>query len=177
MRIGGGTLLAVAAWVAGADAYAGVTSRPCVGRRSSLVMSSKEDAESDGRLLEALFGGTPEAQAAMEMDPDVASHMKLRISEDGRPVLLRFVYVDELSCIGCTYCADVARSTFYMNEDAGRARVYNQHGDEPEIVQEAIDSCPVTSATTADAARPTLSRAASLVRRSTASASWITRTS
>lgn len=77
------------------------------------------------------------------MDPDVASHMKLRVDDEGKPILLRFVYVDELTCIGCTYCAEVARSTFYMNEDAGRARVFNQHGDEPLVVQEAIDSCPV----------------------------------
>jgi len=105
--------------------------------------AAKEDAASDARILEALFGGTPEAQAAIDMDPEVASHMKLRTDEDGNPVLLRFVFVDEMTCIGCTYCAEVARSTFYMNEEAGRARVFNQHGDEPAVVQEAIDSCPV----------------------------------
>jgi len=53
------------------------------------------------------------------------------------------VYVDEPACIGCTFCATTARSTFYMNEDAGRARVFNQGGDDPEVVQEAIDTCPV----------------------------------
>ena len=108
-----------------------------------MASKGEADAESDGRLLEALFGGAPEAQEALDMDPDVASHMKLRVDDEGKPILLRFVYVDELTCIGCTYCAEVARSTFYMNEDAGRARVFNQHGDEPLVVQEAIDSCPV----------------------------------
>ncbi len=114
-------------------------------RRSPVRMASKEeeDRASDERLMEALFGDSPEAQAERDNDPDVPSHAKLRVDADGKPLLMRFVYVDELTCIGCTYCAEVARSTFYMNEDAGRARVFNQHGDEPEVVQEAIDSCPV----------------------------------
>ena len=32
-------------------------------------------------------------------------------------------YVDETTCIGCKNCALVARSTFYMEDDLGRARV------------------------------------------------------
>ena len=107
------------------------------------LSEEEEDRASDQRLLDALFGNSPEALSYRDMDPDVPSHAKLRVDEDGRPLLLRFVYVDELTCIGCTYCAEVARSTFYMNEDAGRARVFNQHGDDPMVVQEAIDSCPV----------------------------------
>ena len=107
------------------------------------LSEEEEDRASDQRLLDALFGDSPEAQSYRDMDPDVPSHAKLRVDEDGRPLLLRFVYVDELTCIGCTFCAEVARSTFYMNEDAGRARVFNQHGDDPMVVQEAIDSCPV----------------------------------
>ena len=72
--------------------------------------------------------------------PLAPSHMQLDYGEDGQPLQLRFVYVDEVSCIGCTYCAEVARDTFYMNEDAGRARVYAQGVDDPETVAEAIDS-------------------------------------
>ena len=53
------------------------------------------------------------------------------------------LWVDELSCIGCTWCADVARSTFRMERDAyGTARVIQQGGDPPETVAEAIDCCP-----------------------------------
>lgn len=53
------------------------------------------------------------------------------------------LWVDELSCIGCTWCADVARSTFRMESDAhGTARVIQQGGDSPEVVEEAIDCCP-----------------------------------
>ncbi|OAB61414.1 ferredoxin [Leptolyngbya valderiana BDU 20041] len=53
------------------------------------------------------------------------------------------VYVDEVTCIGCKHCAHVARNTFYIEPDYGRARVVNQDGDSEEIVQEAIDTCPV----------------------------------
>jgi len=55
----------------------------------------------------------------------------------------RFVYVDELECIGCTHCATTARNTFFMEEDHGRARVFKQDGDTEDLVAEAIDTCPV----------------------------------
>ncbi|AOX02778.1 MULTISPECIES: ferredoxin [Moorena] len=53
------------------------------------------------------------------------------------------VYVDEITCIGCKHCAHVARNTFYMEEDHGRSRVFRQDGDSEEVIQEAIDTCPV----------------------------------
>ncbi len=53
------------------------------------------------------------------------------------------VYVDEISCIGCTHCAHVARNTFYIEPDYGRARVIRQDGDSEALVQEAMDTCPV----------------------------------
>lgn len=106
-------------------------------------MQSKDvlDAESNDRLMAALFAD--EDEVTDERSKDVPSHQQLDLDDDGDPLLLRFVYVDEPSCIGCTFCADVARNTFYMNEDAGRARVFYQGGDDPEVVQEAIDTCPV----------------------------------
>ena len=53
------------------------------------------------------------------------------------------VWVDESTCIGCTYCNSVACNTFSMEPDMGRARVFRQDGDTTEIIQEAIDTCPV----------------------------------
>jgi ferredoxin len=53
------------------------------------------------------------------------------------------VYVDELRCIGCTHCAHVARNTFYIEPDYGRARVIRQEGDSEALIKEAIDTCPV----------------------------------
>lgn len=53
------------------------------------------------------------------------------------------VYVDEITCIGCLHCAHVARNTFYIEPDYGRSRVIRQDGDSEELIQEAIDTCPV----------------------------------
>tara|TARA_Y100001970_G_C13697458_1_gene585490 strand:- start:148 stop:534 length:387 start_codon:yes stop_codon:yes gene_type:complete len=53
------------------------------------------------------------------------------------------VWVDESVCIGCRYCGNVASNTFIMEERFGRARVARQDGDNTEIIQEAIDTCPV----------------------------------
>jgi ferredoxin len=53
------------------------------------------------------------------------------------------VYVDEITCIGCKHCAHVAHNTFYIEPDYGRSRVIRQDGDTEEIIQEAIDTCPV----------------------------------
>lgn len=53
------------------------------------------------------------------------------------------VYVDEITCIGCLHCAHVARNTFYIEPDYGRSRVIRQEGDKEEVIQEAIDTCPV----------------------------------
>ena len=95
-------------------------------------MVSREDAESNARLMGALFGSAEEAADAAEHDQSVSSHLKVHRDEDGDLVQLRFVYVDEVDCIGCTYCAGVARNTFFMEEEAGRARAFLQGGDDPE---------------------------------------------
>jgi ferredoxin len=63
--------------------------------------------------------------------------------ELGGMVRQRGVYVDEPTCIGCLNCAHVARNTFYIEPDHGRSRVIRQDGDSEELVQEAIDTCPV----------------------------------
>uniref|UniRef100_A0A7N0TIV5 Uncharacterized protein n=2 Tax=Kalanchoe fedtschenkoi TaxID=63787 RepID=A0A7N0TIV5_KALFE len=51
-------------------------------------------------------------------------------------------FVDEFSCIGCKNCANLAPDVFGIEEDFGRARVHRQCGN-PDLVQQAIDSCPV----------------------------------
>ncbi len=63
--------------------------------------------------------------------------------ELGGVVRQRGVYVDEVTCIGCKHCAHVARNTFYIEPDYGRSRVIRQDGDADEVIQEAIDTCPV----------------------------------
>jgi ferredoxin len=53
------------------------------------------------------------------------------------------VYVDEITCIGCKHCSHVARNTFYIEPDYGRSRVVRQDGDSEDVIQEAMDTCPV----------------------------------
>ncbi|MBW4646925.1 MAG: ferredoxin [Goleter apudmare HA4340-LM2] len=63
--------------------------------------------------------------------------------ELGGLVRQKGVYVDEITCIGCKHCAHVARNTFYIEPDYGRSRVVRQDADAQEVIQEAIDTCPV----------------------------------
>ena len=53
------------------------------------------------------------------------------------------IWVDEARCIGCRYCAHVATNTFIVDEEYGRSRAVRQDGDSLDILQEAIDTCPV----------------------------------
>ena len=75
---------------------------------------------------------------------EVESHTMVEIDEEtGEPLRSQHVYVDEHTCIGCTNCAMIAQSTFFMNPEHGRARVFQQWGDDEETIQIAIETCPV----------------------------------
>ena len=84
----------------------------------------------------------PEA-SAREPNKEDPSHWHISLLDDGEPAAARFVYVDEHTCIGCTHCTHVAKCTFFLEDDFGRARVFNQEGDSDDAVMEAIDTCPV----------------------------------
>lgn len=74
----------------------------------------------------------------------VESHTRVPIDEEtGEPIRSQMVYVDEHTCIGCTNCAMIAQSTFFMHSEHGRARVFQQWGDDDETIQIAIETCPV----------------------------------
>ena len=53
------------------------------------------------------------------------------------------VWVDASVCIGCRDCAHVATNTFVIEKYLGRSRAIRQDGDSIELVQEAIETCPV----------------------------------
>jgi len=80
-----------------------------------------------------------------EIDPsEVESHTTVERDEDTNELIRsQMVYVDEHSCIGCTNCAMIAQSTFFMHEEHGRARVFQQWGDDDETIAIAIETCPV----------------------------------
>lgn len=74
----------------------------------------------------------------------VESHTTAEKDEEtGELVRTQMVYVDEHTCIGCTNCAMIAQSTFFMHSEHGRARVFQQWGDDDETIQIAIQTCPV----------------------------------
>jgi len=74
----------------------------------------------------------------------VESHTKVPRDEDtGEPIRNQAVYVDEHACIGCYNCAVVADNTFFMEEEHGRARVFEQWGDDDDTIACAIETCPV----------------------------------
>ncbi|HEY9737340.1 MAG TPA: ferredoxin [Trichocoleus sp.] len=99
------------------------------------------------------FAGIPEGSdsptAPTGLEPELGGLLRHQENRTGfEPELgglfrQKGVYVDEIACIGCKHCAHIARNTFYMEPDHGRSRVYNQDGDTDEVIQEAIDTCPV----------------------------------
>lgn len=92
---------------------------------------SPDDSARSG--LEPELGGLlRDSQARSGLEPELGGAFRQK-----------GVYVDELTCIGCLHCAHVARNTFYIEPDYGRSRAIRQDGDPEELVQEAIDTCPV----------------------------------
>ena len=71
------------------------------------------------------------------------SHELVEVDEDGEPYEERFVFVDEQSCIGCYNCKNVAPETFFMEDEYGRARVFQQDAADKDVLQEALHTCPV----------------------------------
>ncbi|CAE7025827.1 DJC76 [Symbiodinium natans] len=69
-----------------------------------------------------------------------------KVSEEGKGPkhdAEKFVFVDEWTCISCRACCEAAPSTFCIDADAGRARVFAQWGDGEDYLDEAVQSCPV----------------------------------
>jgi ferredoxin len=101
----------------------------------------------DGDQVSPLFFG--ETASVSGAEPELGGHLRVTQNRSGLEPELgglfrqRGVYVDEPTCIGCRHCALVARNTFYIEEGYGRSRVFRQDGDAEDVVQEAIDTCPV----------------------------------
>ena len=50
--------------------------------------------------------------------------------------------VDKSICTSCGLCSEIAANTFKLDSD-DLAEAYNPKGDPEDVIQEAIDSCPV----------------------------------
>jgi ferredoxin len=96
-------------------------------------LPSLEEKEDNRSGLEPELGGfLRDAPERSGLEPELGGMLRQK-----------GVYVDELTCIGCKHCAFVARNTFYIEPDYGRSRAIRQDGDPEEVIQEAIDTCPV----------------------------------
>jgi ferredoxin len=84
-------------------------------------------------------GLEPELGGILRHNPDRSGYEP----ELGGQFREKGVYVDESTCIGCKHCAHTAQNTFYIEPEYGRARAIRQDGDPEEVIQEAIDTCPV----------------------------------
>ena len=106
----------------------------------------RESDEAEAALIDE-FRKSNFGMVTIDDDVDlktVESHAKVDIDEEtGEPVRSQMVYVDEHTCIGCTNCAMIAPSTFFMEDWLGRARVFQQWGDDDETIKVAIETCPV----------------------------------
>lgn len=96
-------------------------------------LPSLEEKENNRSGLEPELGGfLRDAPERSGLEPELGGMLRQK-----------GVYVDEITCIGCKHCAFVARNTFYIEPDYGRSRAMRQDGDPEEVIQEAIDTCPV----------------------------------
>jgi ferredoxin len=116
---------------------------------------TQSDRESEfmpdfSNLVSGLDDPLPNASDRSGFEPELGAELRYDSSdrtgfepELGGFLRQKGVFVDEVTCIGCKHCALTARNTFYIEPDLGRARVANQTGDSEDIIQEAIDTCPV----------------------------------
>uniref|UniRef100_A0A7C3Z1V9 Ferredoxin n=1 Tax=Desulfobacca acetoxidans TaxID=60893 RepID=A0A7C3Z1V9_9BACT len=54
------------------------------------------------------------------------------------------VYIDEEECIACGSCVEICPEVFQMREDGEKAVVLKPEGGPEDLIQEAIDTCPVS---------------------------------
>jgi ferredoxin len=115
----------------------------------NLAVDESLEIDEENEVFEKFKEETAKTGFSMYLNDDedlttVESHTTVEVDEEtGEPIRTQMVYVDEHTCIGCTHCAGVAQSTFFMEPYLGRARVFQQWGDDDETIQIAIETCPV----------------------------------
>jgi len=55
----------------------------------------------------------------------------------------RQVYIDEEECIGCGSCEEICPEVFELNEDTEKAEVIEPEGGSEDLIEEAMEACPV----------------------------------
>ncbi|HPC47299.1 MAG TPA: ferredoxin [Deltaproteobacteria bacterium] len=57
--------------------------------------------------------------------------------------MARAVYLEEDECIGCGMCQDICPEVFSLDEERNKAKVIKPEGGAENLIEEAIDACPV----------------------------------
>mmetsp|Transcript_31449 Transcript_31449/g.35215 ORF Transcript_31449/g.35215 Transcript_31449/m.35215 type:complete len:448 (-) Transcript_31449:293-1636(-) len=105
---------------------------------------TKDEAPGMSNYRQGLYKDDIDWEDDDELMDTVESHSRVDIDKTtGEPIRQQHVYVDEHACIGCTNCATIAQSTFFMESGMGRARVFAQWGDKDDTIATAIETCPV----------------------------------
>jgi ferredoxin len=58
--------------------------------------------------------------------------------------MARRVFIDEEECIGCGTCQELCPDVFELDDDTQKARVIMPEGGPEELIEEAMESCPVS---------------------------------
>lgn len=53
------------------------------------------------------------------------------------------VVIETEDCIGCESCVEICPEVFAMNEDGDKAVVIKPEGGPNDLIEEAIETCPV----------------------------------
>ena len=118
------------------DLEADISTEDREAKVAQLFAPPAEDAYLDERPT--LIGEIGSA-ALLEMDEKAGFWPPGLSTDRDAPAM---IWVDEYSCVGCRWCACVARNTFTVTEDYGTAMVVDQGGDQQDVIEEAIDVCP-----------------------------------
>jgi len=122
-------------WLADEDREA-VSDEDREAKVAQLFAPPAEDAYLDERT--ELIGEIGSA-ALLERDEKAGLWPPELSTDRDAPAML---WVDEYSCVGCRWCASVARNTFKVTDEYGTAMVMEQGGDQQDVIEEAIDVCP-----------------------------------
>ncbi len=54
------------------------------------------------------------------------------------------VFIDQEECIGCGTCQELCPEVFELDEETQKAKVIMPEGGPEELIEEAMESCPVS---------------------------------